>query len=148
MFRLVIIPQLVWSMLVGPMLCCCTAARLGQDASPTSRTAASADQSQPKPCCGQSSKPTDAGQSKSDDEEHGDHEKCPCKDAPAKVAVSASPVGPADSLGFFSAGMITLDSQYPMVALSDAALSPARFEFRSPSLSTADLLFAHHRLRC
>jgi hypothetical protein len=148
MFRLVVIPQLVLSMLVGPMLCCCTAARLGHDASPNSRTTASADQSQRKQCCGQRSKPTDAGQSKPGDEEHGDHEKCPCKDAPAKIAVSASLAGSVDSIGLLLAGMLTLDSPYPMVALSDATLASTRFDSRSSSPLTADLFFAYHRLRC
>jgi len=148
MFRLVVIHQLVLSLLAGPMLCCCTTARLGHDATPDSRTSASADRPRRKHCCVQSPKPTDAGRPRPSGEQPDDPAKCPCKDASANAAVSGVPAGSAHTLGLLLAGMITLDLPDPMVALSDAIHSSAQFEVRSCSPSTADLLYAHHRLRC
>ena len=142
MFRLVVIPQLVLSLLVAPMLCCCTTARLSHEASPNPRTLASADQSRCKPCCGTRTKPTDAGRP-----EPGDPAKCSCKEEPAKAAVATPPVDTGDSLVLLFAEVITLDPSYSLGLLSDTTLTSARFDSRSSSPSTADLFFAHHRLR-
>lgn len=147
MFRLVLIHQLVLSLLVGPMLCCCTTARLGHGTSPTSRTTAPAGQYQRKQCCGDRQKSSDDDRHTPDGKKPGGPAKCPCKDSPAKVlAVPEVAAGSADSLGLLNSGTATL--ALPATLDGPAARPAARFDFRSSSLSTADLLFAHHNLRC
>ena len=149
MFRLVVIHQLVLSLLVGPMLCCCTAARLGHDASPPSRNTAAGDKSHRKHCCEGKQQSPDSGRKAPGGEKPGDPANCPCKDSPAKaVAVPEAPSGSADSLILLSAGVATLEVAATLGGPANALRSAPRFDFRSSSLSTADLLFAHHNLRC
>ncbi len=148
MFRLVLIHQLVLSLLVGPMLCCCTTARLGHDASPPPRSTASGDQSPRKHCCGGDQKSPDGGRKAPGGEKPGDPANCPCKDAPAKVVVvPEAPAGTADSLTLLTAG-VAFDVAATLDGPANARPSASRFDHRSSSLSTADLLFAHHNLRC
>ena len=149
MFRLVLIHQLVLSLLVGPMLCCCSTARLGKDVSPTSCTTASGEKSPRKHCCGGDQKSPDGGRKSPGGEKPGDPANCPCKDAPAKVvAVPEAPAGTADSLTLLTAGVAVLDLAATLDGPANARPSASRFDHRSSSPSTADLLFAHHNLRC
>ena len=145
MFRLVLIHQLVLAVLVGPMLCCCTAARLGHDASAGQWSDAPSGR---KPCCGgrDSSAP---GSHAPGEQRPSEPPKCPCKDGPAKVvAVPEAPVSSADAVTLLTAGLVTLELPVGLDATLGAARSAPRFDNRSSSLSTADLLFAHHNLRC
>ena len=131
------------------MLCCCTTARLGHESGSTSRTTASGDQSPRKHCCGGDPKSPDSSRKAPGGEKPGDPANCPCKDAPAKVvAVPEGPSGTADSLTLLSAGVAALDVAVPLDCPANARRSAARFDHRSSSLSTADLLFTHHNLRC
>ncbi len=145
MFRLVLIHQLVLAVLVGPMLCCCTAARLGHDASAGQRSDA---QSGRKTCCG--GRDSSASGSHSPGEQRpSEPAKCPCKDGPAKVAaVPEAPASTADAMTLLTAGIVTLELPMGLDATLRVARSAPRFVNRSSSLSTADLLFAHHNLRC
>lgn len=148
MFRLVVIHQLVLSLLVGPMLCCCTTSRLANDPS-GSQTAGAGEKPQRKHCCGERQKSTDGGRQTPGGEKSGDPAKCPCKDAAATVvAVPESAAGSADLLSLLSAAITTFDYSLTLAGPSNAPHPPARFDFRSSSVSTADLLFAHHNLRC
>lgn len=144
MFRLVIIHQLVLSLLAGPMLCCCTAARLGHE---PARTSQPGDKSKPKHCCGDSES-DDAGRS-APGEKPADPVKCPCKSNPQTVvAVPEQVVTAADVVTQLTAGLVTPD--HP-ITLHVPVLTSGRtsfFEARSSTLSANDILYAHHKLRC
>lgn len=149
MFRLVVIHQLVLSLVVGPMLCCCTTARLVDDASPTSRGTAAGDTSPRKSCCGGQEKSPDTAPSAPGGETPGDPAKCPCKDGPEKAATApGNTASAADSLNLLSLGVAALELPLALDGAANAARCAPRLDLRSSSLSTADLLFAHHNLRC
>ena len=148
MFRLVVIHQLVLSLLVGPMLCCCTTARLATDPA-GSQTTYGGEKSQRKHCCGERQKSANGGQQTPADEKPGDPAKCPCKDAaPTVAAVPEVAAGSADLLTLLSAAVATFDLPAALAGPVSAPRPAARFDRRSSSVSTADLLFAHHNLRC
>jgi hypothetical protein len=144
MFRLVLIHQLVLGLLVGPMLCCCTAARLGHE---SSRTSQPGDKSKPKHCCGESQS-NDSGRS-APDGKPTEPEKCPCKNAPQTVvAVPEQAVSAADVLTQLSAGLATLDHPVTLHVPALTGRQTTSFDARSSTLSTDDILYAHHKLRC
>jgi hypothetical protein len=146
MLRLVVTHQLVLSLLVGPMLCCCTTARLGSDAS-SARVAGTADTSRPKHCCGEGQKPSDRGRHAPGERSPSDPVKCPCKDYPAVVAVSEPTAGSADLSSLLAAS----DATHGLPAAPVRPVTtrpPPRFDLRSSSTLTADLVFSHHNLRC
>lgn len=142
MLRLVVIHQLVLSLLVGPLLCCCTAARLGHE-----QTASNAGKlPERKSCCGEqgskdSGKQTPGGKPTQP-------EKCPCKEAPQTVAVAPEAPVVADSLAFHVLSTPVLNLSLALAGLQNSDRPVPRFDLRSSHLSTADILFAHHNLRC
>lgn len=146
MFRLVLIHQLVLSLLVGPMLCCCGAARLGRDAG----TANAGEKAPRKTCCGAEQKSPDGGPKvPGGDKKPGGPANCPCKESPAKVAaVPEAPSGAADVSTLLSAGTSHFDVPFTLDGPLNARRPSPPFDCRSSSVSTADLLFAHHNLRC
>lgn len=149
MFRLVLIHQLVLALLVGPMLCCCSAARLGHHSGSTSRTSTPVEKAPRKHCCGGEQKSPDGDRKAPGDQKPGGPANCPCKDAPAKVAsVPEAPSASSDSLTFLSAGVSLFDLPLTLDGPAHGARPAPHFDLRSSSVSTADLLFAHHNLRC
>lgn len=149
MFRLVLIHQLVLSLLVGPMLCCCSGARLGHDSVPTPRTSTPAEKAPPKHCCGGGEKSPNGGRKAPAEKQPGDPANCPCKDGPAKTAtVPEAPAPTSDSLTLLSAGVALFDAPLTLGGPAHATRPALSFDLRSSSVSTADLLFAHHNLRC
>lgn len=148
MLRLVVVHQLVLSLIVGPMLCCCAAARLGGDAKPDARATASADRSQDSSCCGHGQKSSDGGRHKPNGLP-GDPSKCPCKDAPTNAtSVPEATIGTADLLSLLPAGPAPLDLPLPLDRQLGLTRPAARSDHRSACLSADELLFAHHNLRC
>lgn len=144
MFRLVLTYQLVLMLLVGPMLCCCTSARLGHESK--SMTPATAGKSQRRGCCGEI--PTTNDAPKTPAERPGTPGKCPCKDGAKTVAV-------APEASLVSTAALHLLASLDLFAIlptrDDAPLSVApspRFDHRSSTLSASDILYAHHNLRC
>lgn len=148
MLRLVVIHQLVLSLIVGPILCCCTTAHLRRDANATARTARSVEEPLRKLCCGQQPKPSNGGRHSQDDSSPGDPSKCPCKDNPKVVAVAEVSTVTADLSSLLSASAAPTGLPVTWDGLVLAAQLAPRFEHRSASVSTSDLLFAHHKLRC
>lgn len=149
MFRLVLIHHLVLALLAGPMLCCCSAARLGHDSGPTSRTSTPVEKAPRKHCCGGEPKSPDGGRKPPGDKTPGGPANCPCKDAPAKVAVvPEAPSGAADVLTLLSSGVALFEAPLTLDGPARGVRPALHFELRSSSVSTADLLFAHHNLRC
>ena len=144
MLRLVVIHQLVLSLIVGPMLCCCTTARLGHG---SARTSQAGDQSKRKSCCGESR--SDGSGRSAPGDKPAEPEKCPCKSAPqAVVAVPEQAVTAADVLTQLTAGLATLDAPITSHVPVSTGRSTAFLDARSSALSTDDLLYAHHNLRC
>ncbi len=147
MFRLVLTYQLVLGLLVGPMLCCCTAARLGHEAGTTARSQLASEKSGRKSCCGEER--SQGSHQKAPGEKPSDPSKCPCKDGAAKaVTVPEGASAQADLLSHLGEVLAALD----LPACLDAAVTPLRegkpADRGSSFLSVADILFAHHNLRC
>lgn len=144
MFRVVLIHQLVLSLLVGPMLCCCTAARLGHEPARTSQSDGKPDR---KHCCGEP-RPTDDGH-QAPGGKPGGPEKCPCKDSPrTEVVTPETPAAAADVLTLLTSGFATLDHPLGLHAPVAMGRSTAFLDARSSTLSADDILYAHHKLRC
>lgn len=144
MFRLVLIYQLVLSLLVGPVLCCCAATRLGHE--PSSPTPSSS-KSERKHCCGESPS-KDTGRSTPDEKPNGP-EKCPCKDAPGSaVTVPETPVTMTDALTVFAGGLLAFDAPLPVDGSFASSRRAIQLGYRSSALTSDDLLYAHHNLRC
>ena len=132
MLRFVVTIQLALSLVAGPWLCCCVAARLVGE----SRAANVAPQ-KPCPNCQHESIP-------SQDDSPAVPCKCPCKER-AMLANSAPDAGVADSLvAFEPVAVPPAATPAPGMARLELAFPPPRL----PTLSTADILFSHHNLRC
>lgn len=144
MLRLVVIHQLVLALLVGPMLCCCTALKLGHDANQHSALGSS---SEPTPCCSHDQK-SDQGDHP-DGRNQGEPAKCPCKDAPQQItAVSETTTSPVDGSYVFASSVFFVAAPVLTEVPTGLTRSLSASALPSSSISTADLLFAHHNLRC
>lgn len=130
MLRHAVVYQLVLLLLAGPLLCCCATARAGTH-TPAGSPA--------KSCCGHAPKPTPTERTPAAPA------KCPCKDAAAKAVVTPETgSGSFDLSNLPPAVPAAFDRPVSFVSLRPDADSVCR----AHSLSTADLLFAHHNLRC
>jgi hypothetical protein len=149
MFRLVVIHQLVLSLIVGPVLCCCTTAQPGHNANHSSKLISSSEKSQRKHCCGEHSKSPIGGKQTPGDGAPSDPSKCPCKAMLVNVvAVTEIPVGTANLSDLLSTASVSFAVPTILGEIAAAPPSAIRFTDRSSSVSMADLLYAHHRLRC
>lgn len=140
MLRLVVIHQLVISLVVGPMLCCCAGSRLVCEAKPDARTSAVSPVS--SPCCRHTLKSQDSSEHKPVGQPN-DPAKCPCKHSPAKTIA-----GPADSLNLLPSGTAAFDLPALLDFQPSIAGPATRLDRRVIALSASDLLYAHHNLRC
>lgn len=145
--RLLLTYHLILSLLVGPMLCCCTAARVGHEG-PTGETRSVAIPApHRKHCCGQP-KP-DSGSPKSPVEKPTEPGKCPCKQGgEVKVAASETTVPSAASLQLLTAPVALFVSRHPVDAMVASFGANPQFDHRSSTPSASDILDAHHKLRC
>jgi hypothetical protein len=148
MFRLVLIHHLVVSLLVGPWLCCCTTAQVGlQNAFGGPLKTGSTTQR--KSCCGEPLKSDQKGGHKSSDGSHHGPHKCPCKDGKTQVAT-------APEVSVDTTSLLNLLSVWVTLPLTHGILDNASLVLRSShlqdfgrlALTTDDLLYAHHNLRC
>lgn len=151
MFRVVVIHQLILSLLMGPMLCCCTVARLGHE-SVSTNSGDARPASNLRTCCG------DANQSQSDDptnshkQSPGNKPQCPCKADHANVVDVVAPDAPSTGVEILNVG-----SAHTLPILS--LVAPHRLPFggagsaldrrdQTSFTSTSELLYTHHKLRC
>lgn len=146
MLRLVVLHQLIISLLVGPLLCCCTITRLGHSGHDATKANSPGVKNQRKSCCGQQS----SASRESEAPTTGDlpsPAQCPCKDH-TQVAITVPETASATSLSCLD--VATLEFASLAVADSPRHSLPVSVDFgcRSSSLSKSDLLFAHHKLRC
>lgn len=151
MFRVVVIHQLILSLLVGPMLCCCTIARLGHE-SVSTNSGDARPASTSRTCCG------DANQSQSDDpanshkQSPGNKPHCPCKTDPTNAVDVVPPDAPLAGFGLVS---VASDHTLPIPSLVDlnrlpfgVTVSAIDRRDQTSFTSTSELLYAHHKLRC
>lgn len=145
MLRVLLIHQLVLSLIVGPMLCCCTTLHAFE----VSRAAAgqSNRESTGNCCSGKSGiekKPASQGHNNPNTPV-----KCPCKDSNAKLmTVPSSPGGTIVTQFLQTCAFLYLDVPVGHHVSFVQLNSSSRFESRAVGLSTDDLLFTHHNLRC
>jgi hypothetical protein len=162
MFRRVMTYQLILAVAVGPLLCCCTTGQLFASPAQQPASAPTSHHPAPKarvtsPCCAHKHQ---RAKSKGD-HGHSDHkpvpskptEKCPCKDGAGDPDKIQTEVTSADASTLLRA--LTSDLVVPFAAVGGTSCSiqfgPESAISRGPNaslLSTADLLFSHHNLRC
>jgi hypothetical protein len=162
MFRRVLTYQLILAVAVGPLVCCCTTAQLlaatVKESTPAPASKSHNSKSRvTSPCCAQKHERTRSKK----DRDHSDHkqapskpgEKCPCKDGSGTPEKIQTEVTGTDATTVLRA--LTSDLVFPFAVVGCTACStqfgPENAAFRGPNasfLSTADLLFSHHNLRC
>lgn len=164
MLRRALIYQLILAVAVGPLLCCCSAGKLLANSPPLSGTPASSHSHGPTErvshsCCSHKHQPANPGQnpapSKKSDPSKPGHpaDKCPCKDGggePQATQADSALTGVSTFLR-----TLTLDPVAPFISPTIgetvASCVGGRDGRRCPphhSLTTAELLYAHHNLRC
>lgn len=149
MFRFVLTYHLVLSLLVGPLLCCCTTARLGHELNSPAKASRSEENAGRKSCCGQPKPPSNERHTPGEKQKPSDRSKCPCQgEAPKVDAVPGTGSVSAASLALLVADIATLELPILVVDFPQVYRSTPRFEHRSFALSAAELLYAHHKLRC
>lgn len=149
MLRLAVVHQLVLSLVVGPMLCCCMTARLGHDAGRSSLGQHQTGQPEHKSCCGHDQSHPDGGEHDNGGHQPGEPAKCPCKSVPAVDVAAPGSSGSAvhflELLASFTASLDAPNLSAGPVAVT-AALSP--LDSGPASLRADQILFVHHNLRC
>lgn len=139
MLRLAVVLELVLSLALGPVLCCCTATRLSQGPTADARPTTSNTGSPRKSCCAPPAKPADG-----DRRAPTGPVECPCKNASADATAPEVPAGPA-ALHFDAP---TRAFALPSERAPSARRAAPPFALRSSSMPASDLLDAHHKLRC
>ena len=151
MLRLVVIHQLILSLVVGPMLCCCTVARLSHNSEHPSVGAAQ-PVSKSRSCCGLAKQAQSDDSSKSRPPSPSNKSQCPCKVDTSKVVDFATPE--VSSTGI---GLVNCLSDYALPLLSHVDICRllvggivAVLDRRDHTsfTSTFELLYAHHNLQC
>ena len=145
MVRLAVLCQLIASLLVGPLLCCCAATRLGHATRVAAKSDATGTPGQRKSCCGRQETPPPGSPQAPDGEDSPT--QCPCKGhtqsaltvPEAATAVSLS--SDAATFEFAPPTDVVGGSRNPSPA---SACSTSRFCSRTKS----ETLFARHNLRC
>lgn len=149
MLRLVVLHQLIISLLAGPLLCCCTIARLGHSGHDTTKSNATGVKTQRKSCCGQQQSSAPGGSEVPPGGDSPLPTQCPCKDH-TQAAMTVPDVAAASAVSLNCLDVAT--SEFASLVIADSSRDPSRdsafFGSRSSSLSKSDLLFAHHNLRC
>lgn len=164
MFRRVLTHSLILTLAVGPLLCCCTTGRLlastvARRTDPPSAPGSPAD---PAPkvthsCCAHKHKQAEPTHERGpSDHKPADTpkpgEKCPCKDRAGAAEKIQTEVTSADTQTLLR--VLTADLLVPSAVVEGSAIPTPSRSGSSPrgantSLpSTADLLYAHHNLRC
>ena len=161
MLRRALTYQLILAVAAGPLFCCCTTGQLfaspSQQSGPASTSHSSVRTARiTSPCCAHKHQPAKSKQ----DRGHSDHkpapskpgEKCPCKDGSGQSEKIQTEVTSADASTLLRA--LTADLVVPFAVVGGTSCSIqsgheyAASRGSNASLSTADLLFAHHNLRC
>lgn len=151
MLRLVVATYLMMVTAAGPAACCCTIARLAE------RFSSPAPSSPPKAggCCRHG--PVSPGQDETarhpSPSDHPSAPGCPCKQG-GECEVAALPAAPDEARE--SSARAAIAAPFSLLAVPSDQLTPAGCGLpvfrgppaRGPSVSTDDLLYAFHMLRC
>lgn len=163
MVRRALTYQLILAVAVGPLLCCCTSGRLLASLAPRPTAPATVSHTSiparhvTSPCCAhkhRSAKPdADHGHGGPKPAPSKPGEKCPCKDGASKAKTAPSETLTSGISTTLRA--LTLDLLTPFLTVdSTVCLVLPGVHLGGPAggsaalLSTADLLYAHHNLRC
>ena len=161
MFRRVLTYQLILAVAVGPLFCCCTPGRLVASASSLPSSSKPASQSitpiarLSSPCCAHKHQPaktnSDRGHSDQNPAPSKPSGKCPCKDDSGKSEKIQTGVASVDVSIFLRT--VTLDLNATFVDCTSCQSQFGHVCCTAPwayasLLSTDDLLFSHHKLRC
>jgi hypothetical protein len=140
MFRALLALCFTISTLFGQVMCCCAIASSCETQSeqiPAKRTCCSTDHSDKLPAA-----PT----------KQQKHDHCPCnKDKQTLLAVPSEEVQLTASTAWFASSLGEFGTMFePFIALGNVQpILAGQCQLQSSfHLSTADLLYAHHRLRC
>lgn len=144
MLRLVVIHQLVLSLFIGSMPCCCASTTVQHNAKVKINSHRLTTRAPVKSCCDHASEPSD-GQKPNPSAPH----QCPCKESPTQATIFLqTSLGSIDSLGEATSGHAAFNP--PSIfdcSICSHGLATC-LPLRSVGLSTYELLFAHHNLRC
>lgn len=149
MFRLGLVTYLVIAMLAGPALCCCTTARLLASLGPSATKTAQDCSNHTSGCC-RHSDPAQKDKAPAE-KDHSDGPQCPCKQDGSQPALSPVELDGASALlrtvvsDWFALPLVGDTSGLTLGVLRPAA---AGDRWLVPFLSTQDILFGHHMLRC
>lgn len=159
MFRRALIYQLIFAVAVGPLLCCCSAGKLLAGSHPVSGTPASTHSHAPAQrvshsCCSHKHQPAKADPSQKPVPSKPGHpaDKCPCKDGGGEPQTTEAESVPTVVLNFLRA--LTLDPVAPFMSsaigetISSCVDGQDGWRYPPHPLATAELLYAHHNLRC
>lgn len=156
MLRLVLTYQLILAVAVGPLLCCCSAGKLLAGTPRSANNSSSRDQSRirvseeapPHSCCSHKHK-TAPAPSKSD----APVDKCPCKDGSDPSHVTQAEPAETGTAAFLRFLALDAGAAFVSPGVGELAVSgvggPADAQCHDHFFSTAaQLLYAHHNLRC
>lgn len=170
MIRRLLTYQLILVVAVGPLLCCCTVERLrGAESSspvstnktdPSPQTAPTETARASHSCCGH--KKQKAEKPKHDNKSPEQHplekpgEKCPCKGKTTEQANVVAADGGSLQISAFVRAISVLDQPFgvflhttpPTLSLGVCGNAGDLRTCSATRLSTEDLLFVHHNLRC
>ena len=160
MLRLALTYQLILAVAVGPLLCCCSAGKLLANSPPVSGTPASSHSRAPAErvshsCCSHKHQPAKSEPSQKPVPVKPGHpaDKCPCKDGSGEPQATQADSAQTGVSTFLRT--LTLDPVAPFISSATAetvaSCVDGRDGRRCPprhSLTTAELLYAHHNIRC
>lgn len=154
MLRRALMYCLVFAVAVGPLLCCCSAGK----ASAFSQPVASPDRvsvESPSSCCAHKQVPSHSDHTKKSvpQKPSAPAEKCPCKDGSSQSQTVQTESSSGDVTTFLRLLALDADPLFDALTASDIAtllpnISGERRGTDHSRLTTADLLYAHHNLRC
>ena len=161
MLRRALTYQLILAVAVGPLLCCCSAGKVLAGSPPLSKSPVPAGSRAPADrvshsCCShkQPSK-SDAGQKSAPSKPAAPADKCPCKDGsdqPQTTQAESTQTGIATFLRTLTLDLDTVSPFGTPTALDAVVSGPGGSACWpgavGPHLTTAELLYAHHNLRC
>ncbi|MBP3960551.1 hypothetical protein J8F10_35450 [Gemmata sp. G18] len=154
MLRRALMYCLIFAVAVGPLLCCCSAGK----ASAFSQSTAWPDRvsvESPSSCCAHKQIPTTPDHTKKSAPQKPTtpSEKCPCKDGSSQSQTVQTESASGDVTTFLRLLALDADPLFDALTAGEvAALLPETSRERCGTdhsrLTTADLLYAHHNLRC
>ncbi len=155
MLRRALTYQLILAVAVGPLLCCCSAGKLLAASPPVSSHSHGPTERVSHSCCSHKHQHAKSDPSEKPAPSKPGHpaDKCPCKDGSGEPQATQAESAQTGVSTFLRT--LTLDLIAPFISSTIgetvASCGDGRDGGRCPphhSLTTAELLYAHHNLRC